>query len=92
LALKVGQRYNYIPSDPELNLWTAVPKPMIVTHKQYISPGKQSYTVTVKDQNNNPIANALVCVTIPNDQSVYHYGYTDGFGNITFEDINPSAG
>lgn len=76
--------------DPELNLWTAVPKPLAVTHDDYIPLGSQTFSVTVKDQNTQePVDHALVCVMMPNNPDFYHYGYTDNSGTIAFE-INPS--
>jgi hypothetical protein len=76
--------------DPELNLWTAVPKPMLVTYNLYIPTGSQDFSVTVLDSSSqSPIVNALVCVMMPNDQNVYDYGYTDGSGTIIFT-INPT--
>ena len=74
--------------DPELNLWTAVPQPLLVTHESIIPTGSQTFIVTVKEQNGQPLSNALVCVMMPNDSSVYEYGYTDEFGTIPLQ-INP---
>ncbi len=67
--------------DPELNLWTAVPKPMLVSHEREIPTGQQSFAVTVSDLN-GPIQNALVCVMMPNDTTVYKYDYTNSNGII----------
>jgi hypothetical protein len=75
--------------DPELNLWTATPQPMVVNHEQYISPGSQNFTMSVTKQDSAPICSALVCVMIPNDPNNYHVGYTNSSGQITF-DINPT--
>jgi hypothetical protein len=69
--------------DPELNLWTAVPQTMVVTHDPIIH-GSQDFCVTVKDQYDNPISNALVCVMMPNEPTFYYYGYTDNSGSVTF--------
>jgi hypothetical protein len=74
--------------DPELNLWTAVPQPLLVSKDSVIPTGSQTYIVKVEEQNNQPIANALVCVMMPNDTSVYEYGYTNEYGTIALQ-INP---
>ncbi|MEO0075095.1 MAG: C25 family cysteine peptidase, partial [candidate division WOR-3 bacterium] len=74
--------------DPELNLWTGIPRPMNVTCDSIIYSGPQSYTVVVKD-GITPINNALVCVMM-NDTVIYQYGYTNSAGTITFS-INPTT-
>ncbi len=74
--------------DPELNLWTAVPQPLLVTHNSVIPTGPQTFIVAVKDINGVAVSNALVCVTMSNDTSVYEYGYTNGFSAL-YLDISP---
>jgi hypothetical protein len=75
--------------DPELNLWTKVPKPLAVAHDNYIQTGIDTFTVTVTDSNTNAtIENALVCVMMPSDTSLYYYGYTNSAGIKSFF-INP---
>lgn len=71
--------------DPELNLWTAVPKPLTVLHDTVINTGPQTYTVTVR-HNATPIRDALVCIM--QDAVIYEYGYTNSSGMVSFL-INP---
>jgi hypothetical protein len=71
--------------DPELNLWTAVPKPLTVSHDTVIPTGPQTFTVTVK-YGNTPVSNALVCIM--QDTSIYQYNYTNSLGTVSFT-INP---
>lgn len=74
--------------DPELNLWTQVPKPMLVTHPPTISTSPQSFLVQVMGQDSIPIKNGLVCLMSSRDATFYYYGYTDNQGEINFA-INP---
>lgn len=64
-------------ADPELSLYTRVPKSMTVTHDTIIQTGHNNYSVLVRESG-QPLANALVCAML--DSSVYHYGYTDNNG------------
>ncbi|MBS4015412.1 MAG: T9SS type A sorting domain-containing protein [Candidatus Latescibacteria bacterium] len=72
--------------DPELNLWTATPRPLNVTLDTIIYWGPQTYSVTVKS-GSTPIQNALVCAMM-NDTMIYQYNYTNSSGVVTFA-INP---
>jgi hypothetical protein len=73
--------------DPELNVWTTVPKPMAVDYDSLIPFGPDSFDVIVTSSG-APVANALVCVR--SDAGIYQYGYTDASGVRSFS-INPSA-
>jgi len=75
--------------DPELAIYTCVPKPLTVIHDTIIQTGPQNYNVTVR-QAGSAVANALVCVMM--DSTIYQYGYTDGTGNITFNIYSPYSG
>jgi hypothetical protein len=75
--------------DPELAIYTGVPKPLTVLHDTIIQTGPQNYNVTVR-QAGNPVTNALVCVMM--DSTIYQYGYTNGTGNITFNIYSPCLG
>ncbi len=72
--------------DPHLDIWTATPKLPTVEHPDVISPEPQELAVRVL-LNEQPIANALVCISM--DTVIYEYGYTDNYGAIAFN-INPS--
>lgn len=73
--------------DPELCLWTAVPKPLAVSHPPTVPIYSQNFTVLVYQQG-IPLANALVCVM--KGTEVYAYGYTDSQGSVTLA-INPTS-
>jgi hypothetical protein len=68
--------------DPEMNIWTAYPCSLIVTHPALVPVGSTNITVNVVRQNNgSPIANALVCITAAEDTTVYSIDSTDANGN-----------
>jgi hypothetical protein len=71
--------------DPELNLWTAVPKLLSVTFDSVIPPNPTNVTVTVMS-NGVPVPNALICLM--KDTTIYEYGYTDNTGIKVFS-ISP---
>ncbi len=70
--------------DPELNLWTAVPKLMVVQHDSIIPTGFQTFGVKVEEEDGKPVKNALVCVMMANDTSLYKYRYTNEAGFVFF--------
>jgi hypothetical protein len=78
-----------ILGDPSMNLWTAVPKPMIVNFNSVISIGQQSFGLNVLTNTGTPIADALVCLMMPNNSDFYYCGYTDRYGILSFN-INPT--
>jgi hypothetical protein len=67
--------------DPEMNIWTAIPKPIDVFHDSTIYVDDESLSVLVHF-NSVPFESALVCITI--DTIFHEYGYTDTDGQITF--------
>jgi hypothetical protein len=73
--------------DPELCLWTAVPKPLEVSYLTTIPMAAQNFNVTVTRQGNS-LPNALVCVM--KGDEVYTYGYTNSSGQVTLA-INPTS-
>ncbi|MBN1755734.1 T9SS type A sorting domain-containing protein [bacterium] len=73
--------------DPELNMWTAVPRTMVVTHAAEVPIGPSSFNINVT-VGGSPVNNALVCVLM--DTVVYEYGYTNASGNLNLS-INPAA-
>ncbi|MCL6465651.1 MAG: T9SS type A sorting domain-containing protein [candidate division WOR-3 bacterium] len=72
--------------DPDLDIWTATPKLPTVEHPDVIPPEPQELAIRVL-LNEQPIANALVCISM--DTVIYEYGYTDNYGAIAFN-INPT--
>ncbi|MEO0076602.1 MAG: C25 family cysteine peptidase [candidate division WOR-3 bacterium] len=83
-------RYNEwnLFGDPELNLWTNVPKRLIVTYDSVIPQSQTNLLVTVRGEFLQPIANALVCVRM--DTTVYSTGYTNSTGQVQLP-INSSV-
>jgi hypothetical protein len=71
--------------DPELPIWTDIPKPFVVTHDTILYSGiTTDFTITVKDTSNNPIDSAYVCCMCKFDSTIYETGYTSTNGDITF--------
>lgn len=73
--------------DPELNLWTAVPKQLTVQHDTLIITHPQYFTVNVQ-RAGTPLSGALVCLMM--DTLIYECSYTNNSGQATFL-INPSS-
>ncbi len=71
--------------DPEMNIWTAIPKDLDVTHASSIPTGNQNYTVTVMD-NSTPVNRAVVCLL--KGTEVYAVDSTGTSGVVTLT-INP---
>ncbi len=65
--------------DPEMNIWTAIPESVVVTHDTMLYIGTDTLHVTVENQG-LPAESALVCAML--DTVVYEYGYTSGEGQI----------
>jgi len=63
--------------DPELNLWTGVPRMPSVNYAGSIGPGQQTFPVTVS-AGGSPVAGALVCCLM--DSTVYAWDTTDASG------------
>jgi len=73
-----------ILGDPELNLWTAVPKPMTVSYESILPMGQQTFSLLVRNNNGQVIPDASICLMMPSDTSFYYHGYTDKYGVATF--------
>jgi hypothetical protein len=65
--------------DPELSVWTSVPHDAQVSHPGGISPGAQTFPVTVF-ADGVPRSGALVCVSMATDTAVYTAETTDASG------------
>ncbi|MBA7520371.1 hypothetical protein ES705_12467 [subsurface metagenome] len=68
--------------DPEMNIWTAIPKPVDVSHISSLSVDDESLSILV-ELNSTPLESALVCIVLL-DSVIYQSGITDNNGNITF--------
>jgi hypothetical protein len=84
-----SQRKEYegwnLVGDPELNVRTAVPRELTVTHAPAVYLGSDNFTVSVKSDM-TPVEGAVVCLF--KDDDVYEYGSTDALGEITLS-VNP---
>jgi hypothetical protein len=67
--------------DPAMEIWTATPQPLEVSHDTLLSLEDDSLLVYV-ECNGVPLESALVCVLL--DTLVYEYEYTISDGNIVF--------
>jgi hypothetical protein len=67
--------------DPEMNVWTAIPKPLEVSHDSILLVGQDWISVSVRFEN-APVESAVVCLVL--DTLVYEYGYTTNEGEIGF--------
>jgi|UniRef100_A0A7C3YTQ4 hypothetical protein len=68
--------------DPEMNIWTEVPKILSVSY-QHLS--NNQFLVLVRDRTTGrPVKEALVCLTSPLASDFYYVGYTNSGGEIKF--------
>jgi len=75
--------------DPEMNIWTAPPCSLLVTHPQLIPFGSANFTVNVlRAIDLTPVNNASVCVVAKQDTNIYVLDTTDTEGNTYFS-ISP---
>ncbi len=73
--------------DPELSIYTDLPRNLSVAHPAQIYFGPQTVKIWVNDsEENTPIKKALVCLQ---GTEVYQYGFTNSEGVIEFS-INPT--
>jgi len=75
--------------DPEMNIWTAAPQILTVTHEPSFRVGEDTINVNVL-YSGTPVESALVCVRF--DTLIYNAGYTDANGNISWPLIIPFPG
>jgi len=82
-SLFPGQQRRYeewaLLGDPELGVWTGVPRRLTVTHDSLISPGPQEFSVAVAGAG-RPVCGAHVCVSM--DSTVYEHDATDSTGTV----------
>lgn len=74
--------------DPTMNLWTAVPRPMRVTHDSIVTNTLQSYNMSLVNAAGEGIARAQVCLSASDNEDFYYIGDTDSAGLVSFE-IDP---
>jgi hypothetical protein len=88
---KTSYTYKYIFTeltllgDPELPIWTEDPRSLEVTHPSTLPTGPSPFTVHVEDPARGEVGYAYVCLW--KGEEIYMTGYTDVYGDITF---NPS--
>ena len=72
--------------DPATDLYTDIPMLISVNHPENMRLGESHYEVTVLDADDEPLANARVCLYKPEELQIVKY--TDEEGRIIF-DLNP---
>jgi len=65
--------------DPEMNIWTGIPRLAEVSHDSILYAGTESLSVMVT-LNSAAVESALVCIVL--DTTIYEYGYTAPDGTI----------
>jgi hypothetical protein len=65
--------------DPEMNIWTGIPKPVDVIHDSTVYVDDDTFSVLV-ELDSAPMESALVCIAI--DTLFHEYGYTASDGHI----------
>lgn len=77
--------------DPELNIWTATPAPIMVDHPEFAAYEYDEITITVTDTSGNlPFSGLLICLSGLIDTSVYIVDTTDVNGSATMT-ISPGV-
>ncbi len=69
--------------DPEMNLWTALPRSIDVAHVPSLAAEDETLLVTVTLSNGGPVDSSLVCVVL--DTTVYEHGITDHNGQVVLQ-------
>lgn len=72
--------------DPELDIWTDLPRAIDVEHPATVAPEPQTVTITVT-RDGRPVTGADVCLSM--DSTVYAVGVTGTSGEVTL-DIAPT--
>ncbi|MBS3767404.1 MAG: T9SS type A sorting domain-containing protein [Candidatus Cloacimonetes bacterium] len=72
--------WNNLMGDPGLEIWTNVPKDLVVNHESQVAQGSNYFAVEVENDYGNPIQNATVCILKGDD--LFEVGYTDTDGEI----------
>jgi hypothetical protein len=82
--------WNNLMGDPTTEMWSAVPQQLTVTYEDTIPVGASSFSVTVKDSANVPLADRYV--TFWKGTETYLGGRTDANGVFTTPINVPTAG
>ena len=75
--------------DPSMNLWTACPKSIDVTHDSSLFVGDDTLNVHV-EYAEIPVESAFVCILL--DSTIYETGYTNHAGDLSFAITLPHRG
>jgi hypothetical protein len=73
--------YNLL-GDPAMEMWTAFPREIIVSHPGAYPVGTNSFTVQVTDRAGNPVTNARVCLFKPDE--IHQVKKTNSNGTARF--------
>jgi len=79
----------HVHGDPTMEVWTAMPQAMIVSHPDTL-PGEQSVFEVTVSCSGSPIEGALVCLSQEN--GLYVKGFTDESGTVELEIEDVSEG
>ncbi len=82
--------WNNLMADPSTDLWNDIPQMLVVEHPDEISVGTSSFTVTVEDENGNPLQDRYVCLW--KGDETYVAGRTDESGIYTAAIDVPTEG
>ncbi|MFH1279913.1 MAG: C25 family cysteine peptidase [Candidatus Eisenbacteria bacterium] len=88
-AVTIWAHWANLMGDPVIDVWTAVPGPITVTHRASVAIAENSMIVTVEDIT-LPIEGALVCLW--KGSETYVTGYTDENGLVELPLTNVTAG
>ena len=90
LTMAYFEQYNLM-GDPSLDLFTAVPRPLTVSHQPMVFLGQTDFWVNVYSLEDEPLANAIVCAR---NEELFAVGYTDETGTaiLQFDPAPSQAG
>jgi len=74
----------HLLGDPELEIWTAPPKDLVVRHSDLLPPNADSLAVTVLNSLNQPLPDVRVCLWSQKDRSCHRVSLTDATGRSCF--------
>ncbi|RLF57332.1 MAG: hypothetical protein DRN27_08000, partial [Thermoplasmata archaeon] len=79
-AINKFSYWNNLMGDPGMEIWTGVPKQMLVSFEDQLPIGSNFFDVCVTDEAGLPIPNAWV--TIYREEEIFSTGYTENDGII----------
>ena len=82
--------WNNLMGDASTHLWTKRPEILTVSHPESILPGSNFIELTVVDENNEPVENAMITL-LKGEDEIFTSGYSDfyGYAALHFSDNTP---